>query len=93
MRAHWQIKNRLHWVLDMAFREDESRVRTADAAENLAVLRPLALNLLRRETSVKVGIKAKRPLCGWDQAYLRKSLSSEYAIALYHSPPGLTPRE
>lgn len=75
VRAHWGIENQLHWVLDMAFREDESRVRIGDAAENLAVLRHLALNLLRQETSVKVGIKAKRLMCGWDQTYLLKVLS------------------
>lgn len=75
VRAHWSIENRLHWVLDMAFREDESRVRTGNAAENLAVLRHIALNLLRRETSAKVGVKAKRLMCGWDQTYLLKVLS------------------
>lgn len=75
VRSHWGIENRLHWVLDLAFREDESRVRTGHAAENLAVLRHLALNLLRQERSVKVGVKAKRLMCGWDDAYLRKVLA------------------
>lgn len=76
VRAHWGIENGLHWVLDVAFREDESRVRTGHAAENLAVLRRLALNLLKRETTAKAGIKGKRLMCGWDDAYLAKVLSA-----------------
>lgn len=74
-RSHWGIENRLHWVLDIAFREDDCRVRTGHAAENFAVLRHIALNLLRQDRSVKAGIKAKRLKAGWDEAYLLKLLN------------------
>jgi predicted transposase YbfD/YdcC len=76
-RTHWHIENRLHWVLDIAFREDENRVRKDHGPQNLAVLRHLALNLLKHETSLKVGIKAKRLRAGWDHRYLLKVLCPE----------------
>jgi predicted transposase YbfD/YdcC len=75
VRGHWGIENRLHWVLDIAFREDESRVRQGHADQNLAVLRRLALNLLRQETTAKLGTKAKRLKAGWDHDYLLKILA------------------
>jgi predicted transposase YbfD/YdcC len=74
VRTHWHIENRLHWVLDIAFREDENRVRKDHAPQNLAVLRHLALNLLKQDTSLMVGIKAKRLRAGWDHQYLLKVL-------------------
>lgn len=74
-RRHWSIENSLHWVLDMAFDEDHSRVRTGHADRNLAVIRHWALNLLKQERTVKVGIKAKRKKAGWDFNYMLKVLS------------------
>jgi len=75
VRGHWGIENRLHWVLDIAFREDESRVRQGAADQNFALLRRLALNLLRQDTTAKMGVKAKRLKAGWDEAYLLKLLA------------------
>ena len=72
IRSHWGVENSLHWVLDVAFREDDSRVRVGHASENLAVVRQVAINLLKQETSVKVGIANKRLNAGWNQDYLRK---------------------
>ncbi len=70
IRGHWSIENGLHWVLDIAFREDESRVRKDHAPENLAILRHIALNLLKQDRSKKLGIKNKRLSAAWNNDYL-----------------------
>ena len=72
----WGIENRVHWVLDLSFREDESRVRMGNAAQNLAVIRHMALNLLRKDRASKTSIKARRKLAGWDNDYLLAILSN-----------------
>jgi len=74
-RTHWHIENRLHWVLDIAFREDECRIRKECGAQNFAILRHIALNLLKQEKTAKMGIKGKRLKAGWDEGYLLKVLS------------------
>lgn len=77
IRGHWSIENQCHWVLDVAFREDESRIRTDHGPENFGLLRKIALNLLKQERGGKMGIAAKRKVSGWDQDYLLKVLSGE----------------
>ena len=72
VRAHWGIENKLHWVLDVAFQEDLCRVRRENGPQNLAMLRHVAMNLLRSEKTAKVGIKNKRLSAGWDESYLAK---------------------
>ena len=74
VRNHWHVENRLHWVLDVAFREDDSRIRTGNAAQNMAVLRHMALNLLKQEQSSKRSLRGKRLKAGWDEDYLTRVL-------------------
>ena len=73
-RSHWGIENSLHWVLDIGFREDESRMRAGNAAENVNVMRHIGDNLLKQEKSCKMGIASKRKKCGYDMDYLYKVL-------------------
>lgn len=76
-RKHWNVENNLHWSLDVSFREDLSRVRIGHAAENLSVIRRIALNLLKQEKTSKVGIAARRKRAGWDNQYLLKVLMAD----------------
>jgi predicted transposase YbfD/YdcC len=75
VRSHWGIENRLHWVLDIAFREDDCRVRKDHGPQNFAVLRHIALNLLRRDTTTKLGVKNKRLQAAGDENYLMALLA------------------
>lgn len=70
IRGHWGIENGLHWCLDVSFNEDASRIRQGNAAENFSRLRRLALNLLRQDKTLKIGLKAKTKACSWDHQYL-----------------------
>jgi predicted transposase YbfD/YdcC len=74
VRAHWGIENTVHWVLDVTFREDMSRIRMDHGPENFALIRHIALNLLQQERSFKGSIKTKRLKAGWNNAYLAKVL-------------------
>ena len=73
-RRHWSIENSLHWSLDVTFRENRSRVRKDHGPQNLAVLRQIALNLLKQETTLKRGLQGKRLKAGWVEDYLLKVL-------------------
>jgi len=75
VRQHWGIENSLHWVLDVSFQEDACRIRKDQGAQAFAVLRHIALNLLRREPHHKRGIKARRKRAGWDRDYLVQVLT------------------
>jgi predicted transposase YbfD/YdcC len=74
VRFHWSIENSLHWVLDVAFHEDNSRKRSGYAAQNYSILNRIALNLLKNEKTTKVGVRGKRLKAGWDNQYLCKLL-------------------
>jgi predicted transposase YbfD/YdcC len=74
IRGHWAIENSCHWLLDVVFREDDSRVRVGNAAQNLALVRKIALSMLSREKSCKRGVKVKRFKAALDLQYLLKVL-------------------
>jgi len=75
VRHHWGIENELHWVLDIAFDADACRIRQGRAPANMAVLRHMALSLLKQDTSQRLGVQNKRLLAGWDEDYLEKILA------------------
>jgi len=74
IRLHWAIENKLHWVLDVAFSEDASRKRAKNAAQNFSVLSKISLNILKKDTKTKQGIKGKRLKAAYDNKYLSKIL-------------------
>jgi predicted transposase YbfD/YdcC len=75
VRGHWAVENKLHWQLDVSFREDERRIRKGHGAENYSRLCRLALNLLKRDRTVKIGVHGKRLKAGWDEHYLLRLLT------------------
>jgi len=82
VRAHWGIENNLHWVLDCAFHEDAQRQRKGHSAANMAVIRHIALNLLKAEKTAKIGIKNKRLKAAWDEQYLLKVLAEKPQVVV-----------
>jgi predicted transposase YbfD/YdcC len=77
IRSHWSIENTLHWQLDVNFKEDQSRARNKNSAENFAAIRRMTLSLLKQETSKKISLKNKRLLAGWDNSYLLKIIGTK----------------
>ena len=75
IRQHWAIENALHWVLDVTFREDDSRVRDQRAGRNLAVLRRMAINLVGRDGSTKASVRARRKRAAWNDDYMLQLLA------------------
>jgi len=75
IRSHWAVENALHWVLDVTFREDDSRVRDRTAARNLALLRKIALNIVGRDKTTKASVRARRKRAAWNDAYMLKLLA------------------
>lgn len=69
VRKHWFIENKLHWILDVIFKEDYSRVRTGNGAENLNTIRKIALNTIKLDNTIKTSFKNKRKMCGWNDNY------------------------
>jgi predicted transposase YbfD/YdcC len=74
VRRHWSIENGCHWQLDVTFQEDQCRLRKGHANANFSSLRRTALSLLKNNHSRRVGIKNKRLIAGWDEAYLTEVL-------------------
>ena len=78
VRSHWAIENSLHWVLDMSFNEDQSRIRKENAPQNMAVIRHLALNMLRNAKKKRQSIKGLRKKAGWDNNTLKEILALKF---------------
>ena len=74
VRTHWAVENALHWVLDVTFREDDSRVRDRTAARNLALLRKIALNIVGRDRTSKASVRARRKKAAWNDSYMLQLL-------------------
>ena len=78
VRQHWGVENKLHWVLDVSFAEDASRIRKDKGAQTFSVLRHIAVHLLRRESQHKRGIKARRKRAGGDRDYLLEAIRKPF---------------
>ena len=78
VRSHWAIENNLHWVLDMTFREDESRIRKKNAPENMAIIRHIVLNMLKKAETKNISIRRRRKKAGWSNEYLENVLKQKF---------------
>jgi predicted transposase YbfD/YdcC len=87
---HWQIEVDMHWSLDVSFKEDHSQIRIGNAPQNLAIMRRITLNLLKQESSIKVGVTCKRKTAGWDNAYLLKVLTADRGLQQFNPETSLS---
>jgi predicted transposase YbfD/YdcC len=77
IRRHWSVENALHWVLDVTFREDDSRVRDRTAARNFALLRKIALNLVARDRSTQTSLRGRRKKAAWNDGYMLQIIARQ----------------
>jgi predicted transposase YbfD/YdcC len=77
IRRHWTIENGLHWVLDVTFREDDSRVRERTAARNFALIRKIALNLIAKDHSTRASLRGRRKKAAWDDNYMLRIIACQ----------------
>lgn len=84
VRSHWAVENTLHWTLDMTFREDESRMRQGYSAENFAMMRRIALTLVKRDTASQRSLRRRRNICSYDNTYLERLLFNSDATLTAH---------
>src|SRR3712207_8191949 len=77
IRRHWSVENALHWVLNVIFREDDSRVRDRTAARNLALLRKIALNLVARDRSSRTSLRGRRKKAAWNDTYMLQIIANQ----------------
>ena len=77
IRRHWGVENALHWVLDVTFREDDSRVRDRTAARNLALLRKIALNLVAQDRGTQTSLRGRRKKAAWDSGYMLQIIARQ----------------
>jgi hypothetical protein len=78
VRGHWGVENQLHWSLDVTFGEDQSRARDKNAAQNLATMRRLIVNLLKNDDTKKMSMRRKRRVAAWDEDYLKVLLGVKF---------------
>lgn len=78
IREHWGVENSLHWILDVTFREDDSRIRDGNAPENLAIVRHIALNMLQQHRGKKTSVKKLRKMSGWNDSNLKMILETKF---------------
>lgn len=78
VRSHWGVENNLHWMLDVAFHEDDNRKKNRNAVVNFSLISKIAMMIIKKDASSKVGMKSKRLKCGWDNSYLDRILNVKF---------------